>query len=118
MQSHFITNNLDEPNTGTSIERTWAFRYGVTVSAHVLPLAGVDSKMWDVELKCSAGSYFQKCMTLQSEYSIGVSVGFYPLKHWGIFAESHWGKFVYSMPHYYVVMHGNTMVRGGISYRF
>ena len=101
-------------------ETTPFLRYGIALSAHILPMAGIDSKYWDVELKGFVGSVYQKHITPQAEYSLGLGVAFYPLTHWGLFAESLWGKHVFNhegigLPE---LATGNSMVKCGFSYRF
>ena len=100
------------------IVSTVSLHYGVSLTAHMLSLSGVERTMWDIELKGSIGTFLQNHTTPQMEYCIGASVLFYPFKHWGVFVESLWGKFVFIHPPVEQINNGNAMVKGGISYRF
>ncbi len=97
---------------------TVSLHYGVSLTAHMLSLSGVESTKWDIELKGSLGSFLQLYATPQAEYNIGVSVLFYPFRHWGVFVESQWGKFVFFHPTLEQINQGTAMVKGGISFRF
>ena len=97
---------------------TVSFHYGVSLTAHMLLLSGVESTKWDIELKASLGTFLQHYATPQVEYNMGVSVLFFPFRHWGVCVESQWGKFVFIHPPLEQINQGNAMIKGGISYRF
>jgi len=102
----------------TDIISTISFHYGVSLTANMMSLSGVENTKWDVELKGSLGTFLQQYATPQAEYNIGVSVLFYPFRHLGLFVESQWGKFVFIHPPPEQINQGNAMLKGGISYRF
>lgn len=106
--------------TATSIEQhdCIGLHFGIDVYEHVLPLLGATTEHWDVALRGSIGSYWQKMLTPQAEYCFGIVGTYYPFSHLGIFAECDWGKFAYGTRDYTNLYIGNTMLKAGLSFRF
>lgn len=87
--------------------------YGIDLHFSILP----NNKMLNICINGSLGSYWAPYISPQVEYGASISATFYPFEHWGVFAETGWGKYFYtsSFPQIY---QGHTMARAGVSYRF
>lgn len=101
-----------------TLQRTLGMHWGVDASWHLLSYIGSTTDKWDISLNGSLGTYWSRYATPQSEYAASVTITFYPLKHWGIFVENGWGKFVYGQDYGAYISEGNTILRAGISYCF
>jgi len=97
---------------------TIGMHYGISLSYSVLDNAGFTSDKWDVRLNTAIGSYWLLPLTPQLEYGAGFSAAYYPFKHWGIYGDIMWGRFLYNGNGNAHLGEGNTKLGIGVSYRF
>lgn len=92
--------------------------YGVNLHYNLLP----DNPHWDLSLNGMIGSYWTLHLWPAVEFGTSISATYYPIEHWGFFAETGWGKYNYTCPNSLsgtaIEWYGHTMAKAGVSYRF
>lgn len=98
---------------------TPAFHYGIDFKCHLMP----DSRRMDLCLAAQLGSYWSAHISPSVEYGASLRLAYRIAGHWGVFAETGWGRYYFSyrdsnghvLP---VAYPANTTLKGGITYRF
>ena len=102
---------IHDGNVGTSY---FAGRVGITAHLHLLP----QSDMWDVSLNASLGCFWSPHIVPQTEYGLGLSTTFYPLKHLGLLIGCDWGDSKVSKYNCQFVQKGSMSLKTGVRIRF
>ncbi len=85
--------------------------YGIDLSYNMLP----DCDRWNVSINGTVGSYWAFYKMPYLSYGASLRAEYYPLKHFGFFAELGWGKYLFTS--HATVRYGETMAKIGLSYR-
>ena len=64
---------------------------GISVKAHLLPLAKIENNQWDLYMRGKIGGTFFDGFGL--DWGAGMGVQYFPWKYIGITAEANWGKY-------------------------
>ena len=76
------------------------------------------SRYWNVQLGATMGAFMSRVSTPHAVYGLTSTVNFYPLEHCGIFVEWGWGKYYFGNDEGLdFLLHGNTNLKVGVSYR-
>ena len=97
----------------------WASSYfvgrtGISAHLHLFP----QSDMWDVSLNASLGVFWSPHIVPQSEYGLGLSTTFYPLKHLGLLIGCDWGDTKVSRWDCQFLQKGGISLKAGVSIKF
>lgn len=87
--------------------------YGIDLSYNILP----DCNKWNLSLNGTIGSYWAFYKMPYVSYGASLRAEYYPLSHFGIFAELGWGKYYYTSQSSSTVTYGETMAKVGLAYR-
>ncbi len=103
----------DASSLSGDIVKCPGLHYGIDLHFAFLP----NNKVLDININGMLGSYWAPHISPQVEYGASISATYYPLQHWGLFAETGWGKYFYTSD-FPQIYHGHTMAKAGVSYRF
>ena len=87
--------------------------YGMDISYNMLP----DCNRWNISINGTLGSYWTLYKSPQVSYGASLRVEYFPLKHFGIFAETGWGKFYFTHQNASLIYYGETMSKIGLTFR-
>lgn len=102
----------------TLMYNTIGLHYGIDLSYNILENAGFTTDKWDLRLNANIGSYWLYQISSQLEYGAGMSATYYPFKHFGIYADLMWGRFLYNGNGNSHLGEGHSKIEFGVSYRF
>lgn len=102
------------PYSGNSVW-TPGIHYGADLHCHLL---NNNNSRWDIALNGMIGGYWTLHVSPMLEFGASMSVTYYPFDHFGIFAETGWGKFAFTHNVVSYVYRGDTMFKMGLCYRF
>ena len=102
----------------TLMHNTVGIHYGIDLSYSILENAGFNTDKWDLRLDASIGGYWIFLIAPQLEYGAGISAAYYPLKHFGIYGDLMWGRFLYNGNGNSHLGEGHRKIEIGLSYRF
>lgn len=96
----------------------FAGRMGISAHLHLLQCLNVETNAWDLSLNTSLGSFWCPKITPQTEYGLGLSAIYYPLKHVGLSIGCDWGKNLVSRFDGMYVQKGCFSLKAGLNIRF
>ena len=102
----------------TLMQNTIGLHYGIGLSYNILNNAGFASDKWDLRLNANIGGYRVHWVGSQLEYGAGISATYYMFKHFGIYADMMWGRFLYNGNGNSHLGEGHSKIELGVSYRF
>ena len=105
-------------NSNEIIQFFPSLRFGVGLHMHLLSLANINTKYWDISINGNLGTYWSRHITPQTEYGLSLSVAFYPTKHIGLSLENCWGSYLFNKYNETIILHGNNLLKAGINFRF
>ena len=70
----------------------FAGRLGISAHLHLLGILNVATNAWDIAVNASMGAFWCPNISPQSEYGLGLSAAYYPLKRLGISVGCDFGK--------------------------
>lgn len=87
--------------------------YGVDLSYNLLP----DCNRWNLTFNGTLGSYWTVFTSPHVSYGASVRAEYFPLDHFGVFAEIGWGKYYFTRQEFSTLNYGETMAKIGLAYR-
>lgn len=104
--------------TGNASGLSVQVRGGVRAQLHLLPLMNVESDHFDVAASATVGNFYCQGTTLQTEFGVGLSVAYYPIRWLGLKAECNWGRYSYASYSWTQWWHSHIAPKVGLSIRF
>lgn len=96
----------------------FAGRAGVAAHLHILQCMNVEQNAWDISLNTSLGAFWCPNISPQTEYNLGLSAAYYPIKHVGLSVGCDWGKTLVSSWNDGFVQKGSISLKLGLNIRF
>ncbi|MBR1784453.1 MAG: hypothetical protein IJ760_03320 [Bacteroidales bacterium] len=111
-------NQTGVDNGRFAIKHSMGMHYGVVLRCHTLAAICDSTSKWDVSIDGMLGSYFSFHFMPQTEYSVGLTVTYYPWQNFGFYAQAAWGEMLFGRRGNPFVFKSGSQLGLGVSYRF